>query len=182
MNKQETKVSRRQMLGTVGGLGGVVLTLGAGSLFAQAKLKPSDVLSEKVVAANRELDRVFLEGHRLKDSQMIRTTFSKSQDVFFIEPSGVLHKGRENIGISVQNWFDTLDYVTGEIKDISYIPVGQGVIALGNVVFSRRPKNGRDEKKYVIWTDYRVLENKKWVYLFRHAHWPVDLNPPAAKS
>ena len=144
-------------------------------MFAESKLAPVGDLSEKVLTANRELDRVLLEGHRLKDSQMIRTTFSKSPDVFFIQPGGVLNKGHENIGKSFQNWFDTLDYVTGEIKDISYIPAGPGVIALGNVIYSRRPKNGIDEKKYVIWTDYRIRENKKWVYLFRHAHWPLEI-------
>jgi ketosteroid isomerase-like protein len=131
-------------------------------------------LDDKVVAANRELDRRLLEAHKLKDAEMLLGLFSASPDVFFITPGGTLHKGRNNIRVSFQNFFDHLDSIHGDIKDISYIPAGDGVIAVGTVIYSRQPKNAPADQRTVIWTDYRRIEGGNWVYVFRHAHWPVE--------
>ena len=75
MNKQEKVFSRRQMLGSAVGLSGLALTGGVGSIFAQ-EIKPGAQatvkLDEKVLAANRELDRLLLEAHKLKDAAMVQ--------------------------------------------------------------------------------------------------------------
>jgi ketosteroid isomerase-like protein len=137
-------------------------------------------LDEKVVAANRELDRRLLEAHELKDAAMVESLFSKSPDVFFISPGGSLNKGRSNVRKSFAFFFGLMDSVHGDIKEISYIPAGEVVIAVGTVIYSRKPKNAPADQKTVIWTDYRRIENGRWVYVFRHAHWPVETSNPAA--
>jgi len=38
-------------------------------------------------------------------------------------------------------------------------------------------KGSNPEQRVVVWTDFRRKENGKWVYVFRHAHWPLGANP-----
>ena len=155
------------------GLAAAVVLAVAASLQAQP-------LDEKVLAANRELDRRLLEAQTLKDAAMLQSLFSESPDVFFISPGGSLNRGRDAVRRSFQVFFDRLESIRGDIKEISYLPAGEGVIAVGTVVYSRKPKGSPPDQRTVIWTDYRRIENGKWVYLFRHAHWPVETTNPAS--
>jgi len=149
--------------------------LGAANLHAQA----TTPLDEKVLSANRELDRQLLEAHTLKDAAMLQNLFSESADVFFISPGGSLNRGRDALRQSFQVFFDHLESIHGDIKEISYIPAGDAVIAVGTVIYSRKPKGAPADQRTVIWTDYRRIEHGKWVYVFRHAHWPVEVTNPA---
>jgi hypothetical protein len=64
---------------------------------------------------------------------------------------------------------------------------GDGVIAVGQVTYHRQLKDGKPQQRVVVWTDFRHKENGKWVYVFRHAHWPLEANAqtgaaPSAKG
>jgi hypothetical protein len=77
--------------------------------------------------------------------------------------------------------------IHGEINHISYLREGDGVIAVGQVTYHRQLKDGKPQERVVVWTDFRRKENGKWVYVFCHAHWPVEANSqpgtaPSAKS
>jgi ketosteroid isomerase-like protein len=148
----------------------------AASLHAQATM----ALDEKVLSANRQLDRQLLEAHTLKDAAMVQSLFSESPDVFFISPGGSLNRGRDAVRQSFQSFFDHLESIHGDIKEISYMPAGDGVIAVGTVIYSRKPKGAPADQRTVIWTDYRHIERGRWVYVFRHAHWPVEATNPAS--
>src|SRR5438046_1628503 len=60
------------------------------------RAQTSATLDKKVVAANRELDQRLMDAHALKDAALVESLFSESPDVFFIEPTGDLTKGRSN--------------------------------------------------------------------------------------
>jgi ketosteroid isomerase-like protein len=142
-------------------------------LCAQATTMPNEV-----IAANQELDRQLLEGHRLLNAEKVMSLFSSSPDIFFIGPSGNVFKGRESVRRSWEEFFASLQWIRGEINDISYFPAGDGVIAVGQVTYQRQLKGAAaPEQRVVVWTDFRRKENGKWVYVFRHAHWPLALNP-----
>ena len=144
-------------------------------LFACSALAQNPpVLPSDVVTANQELDRRLLEAHAKKDTAAVLALFSSRPDIFFIAPNGVVNKGREQIRQSYDRFFDGLEAISAEIKDVAYLPQGDGVIAVGTVIFHRKPKNGgQSDDRTVVWTDFRRVENGKWVYLFRHAHWPL---------
>src|SRR5213082_2644144 len=146
------------------------------SLHAQT----STTLDQNVVAANRELDRRLIDAHALKDAALVESLFSESSEVFFIDPTGDLTKGRSNIRREWAAWFDTLETIRGDIQDVSYIPAGEGVIGVGTVIYTRQLKNAAPDHKTVIWTDYRRIEKGRWVYVFRHAHWPLEPRDPTA--
>jgi SnoaL-like domain len=93
-----------------------------------AKALPSDVL-----AANQELDRQFLEGHRVLDTDKIMGLFTNSPEIFFIGPTGVLYQGREQVRQSIEQFFTRVVSMTGVIDHVTYLPAGDGVIAFGQV-------------------------------------------------
>jgi ketosteroid isomerase-like protein len=148
----------------------LVLLAGGGTLLAEEAAS----ISAKVIAEQRELDRRLIEAHDQKNVEKIVGLFSGSPDVFFIRPNGILHRGRANIRRSYEGFFATLDSIRGELKEVRYLPAENGVIAVGTVVFHRKPKNAPADQRTVIWTDYRRVEGGKWVFVFRHAHWPVE--------
>ena len=144
------------------------------------RAQTSTTLDQKIVAANRELDQRLTDAHALKDAALVESLFSESPDAFFIDPTGDMTKGRSNIRLEWAAWFETLETIRGDIQDVSYIQAGEGVIAVGTVIYTRKLKNGTADRKTVIWTDYRRIENGRWVYIFRHAQWPLGPRNSAA--
>jgi ketosteroid isomerase-like protein len=144
-------------------------------------------LPSDVIAANHELDHQLLEGHRLLDAEKVIGLFTSSPDIFFIAPDGELYKGPDQVRQAWVRFFASLQSIHGEINHISYLREGDGVIAVGQVTYHRQLKDGKPQERVVVWTDFRHKENGKWVYVFRHAHWPVEANSqpgtaPSAKS
>jgi len=143
----------------------------------------TNALAPDVLAANKELDRQLLEGHRLLNADKVMDLFTDSSDIFFIAPDGELYKGHDQVRQSWERFFAGLQSIHGEIDHISYLLAGDGVIAVGQVTYHRHPKGRAPDQRIVVWTDFRHKENGKWVYVFRHAHWPLGTNPlPAATS
>ena len=138
---------------------------------AQTYALPPDVL-----AANKELDHRLLEGHRLLDTDKVIGLFTSSPDIFFISPDGQLNKGLDQVRQSWARFFASLQSIHGEINHVTYLPAGDGVIAVGQVTYYRQLKGGKPQQRVVVWTDFRHKENGKWVYVFRHAHWPLEAN------
>jgi ketosteroid isomerase-like protein len=134
-------------------------------------------LPSDVIAANRELDHQLLEGHRLLDAEKVMGLFTSSPDIFFIAPDGELYKGPDQVRQAWVRFFASLQSIHGEINHISYLREGDGVIAVGQVTYYRQLKDGKAQQRVVVWTDFRHKENGKWVYVFRHAHWPLEANP-----
>jgi ketosteroid isomerase-like protein len=154
-----------------------------------AKVHNTSALPPDVLRANQELDRKFLDGHRVLDTDMIMGLFTKSPDIFFIGPTGVIYQGREQVRQSIEKFFARVVTMTGVIDHVTYLPSGDGgVIAYGQVTYHRQLQGSAPDQRVVVWTDYRRKEHGKWVIVFRHAHWPLASNtlpcatPPAAGS
>jgi len=145
--------------------------LGRPAAHLAAQTPPS--LDSATIRENRELDRQLLEAHERKDPDMVLSLFSKSPDVFFIAPNGTVNKGRDAMRDSFVRFFARLRSIHGEIRELSYLPAANGVIAVGTVVFHRQLTDGTIDDRTVVWTDFRRKEQGKWVYVFRHAHWPL---------
>src|SRR6266851_9818755 len=101
-----------------------VLFLGIIAVAANAQ---TNALPPDVLAANKELDRQLLEGHRLLDADKIMGLFTSSPDIFFIAPDGELHRGRDQVRQTWERFFASLQAIHGEINHISYFPAGDGV-------------------------------------------------------
>jgi ketosteroid isomerase-like protein len=149
---------------------------------AAAQVENPQHLPPEVLRANQEIDRKFLEGHRVLDTGMIMELFTKSPDIFFIGPTGVLYQGRDAVSQSIEKFFSRVVTMTGVIDHVTYLPAGSGVIAYGQVTYHRQLQGQPPDTRVVVWTDYRRKENGNWVLVFRHAHWPLAGNSlPNAK-
>jgi len=146
------------------------------TLSVTANGQTAEALPSDVIAANRELDHQLLEGHRLLDAEKVMGLFTSSPDIFFIAPDGELYKGPDQVRQAWVQFFAGLQSIHGEINHISYLREGDGVTAVGQVTYYRQLKNGKPQQRVVVWTDFRRKENGKWVYVFRHAHWPLEAN------
>jgi ketosteroid isomerase-like protein len=165
---------RRRLLQTA--LVVLSMFLSVGSFCPNANGQTAEALPNDVIAANRELDHQLLEGHRLLDAEKVMGLFTSSPDIFFIAPDGELYKGPDQVRQAWVRFFASLQSIHGEINDVSYLRGGDGVIAVGQVTYYRQLKNGKPQQRVVAWTDFRHKENGKWVYVFRHAHWPLEAN------
>jgi len=67
--------------------------LSVGIVSLNAHGQTAGALPSDVTAANRELNRQLLEGHRLLDAEKVLGLFTNSPDIFFIAPDGELYKG-----------------------------------------------------------------------------------------
>ncbi|PYQ48718.1 MAG: hypothetical protein DMF59_15215 [Acidobacteria bacterium] len=155
----------------------LVLVLFCGTVRPPAT--PASELDTDTLAANRQLDRKFLDGHAMKSSESLVSLFSSRRDVVFIAPSGTINRGREAIRASFDYFFSLLDEIHGEIVSVSYFRVGDAVAAVGTEVFHRKRRDGISDERTVVWTDLRQRENGSWHYVFRHSHWPVATGAPS---
>ncbi len=152
------------------------------SLGSLANAQSANSLPPDVLRANQEIDRKFLEAHQVRDTEMIMGLFTKSPDIFFVAPTGVIYQGRDQVRQSIEKFFARVVTMTGVIDHVTYVPAGDGVIAYGQVTYHRHLRGQPPDTRVVVWTDYRRKENGKWVLVFRHAHWPLAGNSlPCAK-
>ncbi len=153
---------------------GVAIVISAlGSNVQSPSTLPADV-----VAANHALDQQLVDAHVKKDTSAVLALFSSRNDVFFIAPNGTVNKGRDQIRDSYDRFFAGLESISGDIKEVSYLRQGDGIIAVGTIVFHPKPNGRQQEDRTVVWTDFRQKENGRWVFVFRHAHWPVQAPRP----
>jgi len=145
-------------------------------LLTAAQAENASKLSPEVLRANQELDRIYLEAHRVVDTKMIMSLFSHGPDVFMIGPTGVFYPGRDQVQRSVETFFERVESMPGTIDRITYLPAGDGVVAYGQVTYHRKLKGKPPDTTVVVWSDYRRKENGKWVLVHRHAHWPLAGN------
>src|SRR5207247_7869546 len=96
----------------------LVLVLFCGTVRPPAT--PASELDTETLAANRELDQKFLDGHAMKSSESLVSLFSSRPDVVFIAPSGTINRGREAIRASFDYFFSLRDDINGEIILVSY--------------------------------------------------------------
>src|SRR5437588_11730206 len=79
---------------------------------------PASELDAETLAANRELDQKFLDGHAMKSSALLISLFSSRRDVVFIAPSGAINHGHEAIRASFDYFFSLLEEIHGEILSV----------------------------------------------------------------
>jgi ketosteroid isomerase-like protein len=145
-------------------------------LLTAAQAQSATELPPDVLRANQELDRIYLEAHRVVDTKLIMSLFSHGPDVFMIGPTGVFYPSRKDVQRSIESFFAHVESMPGTIDRITYLPAGDGVVAYGQVTYHRKLKGKPPDTTVVVWSDYRRKENGKWVLVHRHAHWPLAGN------
>jgi ketosteroid isomerase-like protein len=64
--------------------------------------------------------------------------------------------------------FESNEKVTIAVTDISYVPAGESVMAVGTATIDLQPKSGPAQHIVERWTDVERKIDGRWVYVLDH--------------
>ena len=138
-------------------------------------LTPS-VLSEEDLQAQRELDEAFCSAMSRKDLDGVMRCLWEDPNLVVVLWDATVYRGWDAIRAAAQQLFDTFPVVRLGIDEVSHVPVGDGVVAVGTATYNLQAKDGAVVRIVERWTDLRRQVNGRWVYVLDHAHELPKLN------
>jgi ketosteroid isomerase-like protein len=128
------------------------------------------VLSEQDLQAQRDLDQTFCSAMSRKDLEAVMQCLWQDPNLVVVLWDATVYRGWESIRGAVQQLFDTFPVVRLRIDEVSHVPVGDGVVAVGTATYDLQSKDGSPLRIVERWTDMRRQINGRWVYVLDHAH------------
>jgi ketosteroid isomerase-like protein len=133
-------------------------------------IESTAVLSQQDLQAQRELDQAFCSAMSRKDLEGVMRCLWENPNLVVVLWDATVYRGWENIRAAVQQLFDTFPGVRLGIDEVSHVPVGDGVVAVGTATYDLEAKDGSAVRIVERWTDLRRQINGRWVYVLDHAH------------
>jgi ketosteroid isomerase-like protein len=133
---------------------------------------------EEAIAANKELDKRFLDAFKRNDlNAMMNCWWESPEAVMYPSDNIDGRKGWEAINASVKLMVDGTDSViSAELLEAGYMVHGDAVIGTGKLAMNIMPKGSRRPVELITrFTDIRELKDGKWVYVYSHE----SMNPMA---
>jgi ketosteroid isomerase-like protein len=127
-------------------------------------------LSEQDLQSQRELDNAFCSAMTRKDLAAVMQCLWHDPNLVVVLFDATVYRGWENVRNAVQGLFDTFPQVRLEIDEVSHVPVGDGVVAVGTATYSLQTADGSAVRIVERWTDLRRKVDGRWVYVLDHAH------------
>ena len=127
-------------------------------------------LSGEDLATQQELDRQFVEAMNRKDLEGLMSFFWDSPNLVMVGWDGTVHQGSERVREVMGRWFARADIVRLEVDEITHVPVGDGVMAVGTATYEIQPKDGPPQRVKERWTDLRRKVGDRWVLVMDHVH------------
>jgi ketosteroid isomerase-like protein len=134
------------------------------------------VLSEQDLQAQKELDETFCSAMTRKDLEGVMRCLWEDPNLVVVLWDATVYRGPEAIRAAAQQLFDTFAAVRLKIDEVSHVPVGDGVVAVGTATYDLQAKDGSAVRIVERWTDLRRQINGRWVYVLDHAHELPKLN------
>jgi ketosteroid isomerase-like protein len=134
------------------------------------------VLSEQDLQAQKELDEAFCGAMSRKDLESVMRCLWEDPNLVVVLWDATVYRGPEAIRAAAQQLFDTFAAVHLKIDEVSHVPVGDGVVAVGTATYDLQAKDGSAVRIVERWTDLRRQINGRWVYVLDHAHELPKLN------
>ena len=125
-------------------------------------------LSAVDLAEAKDLDRRFTEAMSRKDLDAAMACFWDSPDLIVVLFGNVLH-GAETVRGGIAQMFEQNESVKLTINEVSYVPVGDGVMTVGTATYDLKPKNGPSMQIVEVWTDLKQKIDGRWVYVLDQA-------------
>lgn len=134
------------------------------------------VLSEQDLQAQKELDQAFCSAMSRKDLDGVMRCLWNDPNLVVVLWDATVYRGSEAIRAAAQQLFDTFPVVRLGIDEVSHVPVGDGVVAVGTATYNLQAKDGSAVRIVERWTDLRRKIDGRWVYVLDHAHELPKLN------
>jgi ketosteroid isomerase-like protein len=142
---------------------------------ATATVTPK-TLSEQELQAQKELDTAFCTAMSRKDLDGVMRCLWKDSNLVVVLWDATVYRGWEAIRAAAQQLFDTFPVVHLAIDEVSHVPVGDGIVAVGTATYDLQTGDGSTVRIVERWTDLRRQINGRWVYVLDHAHELPKLN------
>ena len=133
---------------------------------------------EEAIAANKELDKQFLDAFKRKDLGGMMSCWWRSPAAAMYPSDDIDgRQGWEAINASVKFMVGGTDSViSAELMEAGYLVRGDAVIGTGKLAMNIMPKGLlRPVELITRFTDIRELKDGQWVYVYRHE----SVNPMA---
>jgi ketosteroid isomerase-like protein len=134
------------------------------------------ILSEPDLQAQKELDEAFCSAMSRKDLDGVMRCLWNDPNLVVVLWDATVYRGSEAIRAAAQQLFDTFPVVRLGIDEVSHVPVGDGVVAVGTATYNLQAKDGSAVRIVERWTDLRRKVEGRWVYVLDHAHELPKLN------
>jgi ketosteroid isomerase-like protein len=111
-----------------------------------------------------------------KDLDGVMRCLWKDPNLVVVLWDATVYRGWDAIRAAAQQLFDTFPIVRLSIDEVSHVPVGDGVVAVGTATYDLQTKDGSVVRIVERWTDLRRQIDGRWVYVLDHAHELPKLN------
>jgi ketosteroid isomerase-like protein len=136
----------------------------------------STPLSEQDLQAQKQLDQAFCTAMSRKDLDGVMKCLWDDPNLVVVLWDATVYRGPEAIRAAAQQLFDTFPVVSLKINEVSHVPVGDGVVAVGTATYDLQAPDGSAVRIVERWTDLRRQIDGRWVYVLDHAHELPKLN------
>ena len=127
-------------------------------------------LSQADLQSQRELDSAFCNAMSRKDLAGVMQCLWHDPNLVVVLFDATVYRGWDAVRDAVQQLFDTFPEVRLEIDEVSHVPVGDGIVAVGTATYSLQAADGSAVRIVERWTDLRRKVDGRWIYVLDHAH------------
>jgi uncharacterized protein (TIGR02246 family) len=119
-------------------------------------------------AAAEDLGRRFTGAMSRKDLQGAMSCFWNSPQLIVVL-FGNVQRGYDSVRSGIAAMFEQNETVKLTVNEISYVPIGNMVMAVGTATYDLKPKGGPAMQLVERWTDLEMKIDGRWVYVLDHA-------------
>jgi ketosteroid isomerase-like protein len=116
----------------------------------------------------KDLARRFVDSINRKNLDGTMACIWNSPDMIWVS-FGTVIRGYDGFRNGIAQMFDQNETVKIAVTDISYVPVGDMIMAVGTATIDLKPKGGSPSQHIVErWTDFEKKIDGRWLYLLDH--------------
>jgi ketosteroid isomerase-like protein len=144
-------------------LAGMLLLAGCASMGAAGGAS----ISATDMAGVKDLAQRFVDSINRKDLDGTMACVWNSPDMIWVS-FGTVIRGYSGFRNGMAQMFAANETVKIVVNDISYVPVGNAVMAVGTATIDMQPKSGPSQRVVERWTDVERKIDGRWVYVLDH--------------
>jgi len=124
-------------------------------------------ISAADMAGVKDLAQRFVDSINRKDLDGTMACIWNSPEMIWVS-FGTVIRGYSGFRSGMAQMFTDNDTVKIAVNDISYVPVGNAVMAVGTATIDLQPKSGPSQHIVERWTDVERKIDGRWVYVLDH--------------
>lgn len=134
-----------------------------------ATASETDELTAKELAGINDLDTRFVGAYNRLDVDGFMDCLWNSPNLVVLLYDGTVFIGWDTLRKVTEETFAGLESAHVQIDEVTFLRSGDAIMAVGTASYELQPKDGPLQKFSARWTDFRRVEDGKWVYVSDHA-------------